>query len=168
MGNLNQALASRLNQTQAALEELQRLAVSRADENTALASRLNQTQAALEEMQHLAVDRLSQSRILQDALNATQALVADRDATVNRQQSEHVDLSTRYEQAALKLATQGDRLQKSESSLALALDEGQVWRENYLTILNSRAWRLICVTRKLLRLGRGHSNPTINHPKTRV
>ena len=161
----NTALALRLNQTQASLEEVQHLAGSRAEENTALASRLKQTQAALEEVQHLAVDRLSQSRILQNGIDATQALVAELNATVNRQQSEYFDLSIRYEQAAMNLETLGDQLQESELSLDKALDEVQLWRENYLAVVNSRTWRLISVTRKLLLFDR---NPTKKQSRERV
>jgi glycosyltransferase involved in cell wall biosynthesis len=82
IGNLN-ALASRLNQTQAALGEAQQFSSERLEQIIALSSRIEATDIALGEAQQFSFERLEQLIALSSRLEATDKALGEAQQIIN-------------------------------------------------------------------------------------
>ena len=127
-----QALTTRLESTDVALEEAKALSLSRMDELRVLYERLQRTDAALEETKALSLSRLAEVQALDRRAVAIEADLA----------STRADAQARQERDAATIAALEARARAAEAGL----------RE----LLASHSWRITAPLRWLARrLGRG-------------
>ena len=123
-----QQVAARLDRTQTALDEVQSMAIHRAEQLQSLHGRLAATETALGEAQRLAIERVEQVNIVQQALDSAQAMFAMRNAELQQMSAQLQHTQAALDEAQAMAIQRAEKLQSLHTKLAVtetALGEAQ-------------------------------------------